>query len=227
MNMRNAFSVLALICCGLGSASFAVAGSTQAVAGPSLCDAMTGNLVANCGFETGDFTDWALSGNTLNPAMTYYGVDGPDANSGNYGAYMSQDFLDGGTAPVDLSQTLTTSVGTMYSVSFWLEQDSTPTTGYTHMFSASWGGTSILSLTPTVAVPGTVGSFTEYSFTETATAASTALAFAFENDDFYWSFDDVSVTAVAPTPEPSTALLAGMAALGILSLRRRLGLVTK
>ncbi len=29
----------------------------------SICDNVPGNLVANCGFETADFTSWAQSGN--------------------------------------------------------------------------------------------------------------------------------------------------------------------
>ena len=207
--MQKTLSVLVLIGCGLWGASQARAGS--------ICDGIAGNLVANCGFETGDFTSWTIGGNTLNPIDTYYGVDGPDANSGSYGAYLSQDYLDGGTAPVDLSQTIATTPGGIYSISFWLEQDSAPTLGYTHAFSATFDGTTMLSLTPTVALPGTVGSFTEYTYSETATAGSTALAFSFENDDNYWSFDDVSVV---PTPEPSTYLLAGMA-LGVLLLLKR------
>ena len=127
---------------------------------------------------------------------------------------MSQDFLDGGTAPVTLSQTLATTVGKSYIVSFWLEQDTAPNVGYTHLFSAAWAGTTFLSLTPTVALPGTVELFTHYSFTGTATAASTILALTFQNDDSFWSFDDVSATL---TPEPSTGLLGGMA-LGVVLL---------
>ena len=146
--MRKSFSVLAFIFCGLWSASQPVFGS------PSLCDAITPNLVKNCGFETGNFTNWTLGGNILNPANNYYGVDAFDANSGADGAYMSQDFIDGGTAPVTLSQSLATTVGGVYVVSFWLEQDSAPTPGYTHLFSASWGGTTMLNLTPTIALPG-------------------------------------------------------------------------
>jgi hypothetical protein len=190
---------------------------------PSLCDGAPLHLVSNCGFETGDFQDWTLGGNTANPGGNYYGVDSFDANSGNYGAYMSQDYIDGGTAPVDLSQTITTTPGVLYDITFWLEQDTAPTLGYTHAFSAAWGGTTILSLTPTVAVPGPVGSFTEYSFAETAPAASTTLTFAFENDDNYWSFDDVAVVPAATpaTPEPSTGLLAGVVMSVLLLLWRR------
>jgi len=208
--MRKSISVLAFIFCGLWSAS-------QPVFGASLCTGISPNLVTNCGFETGDFTGWTIAGNTLNPGGNYYGVDAFDANSGSFGAYLSQDFVDRGASPLTLSQTLTTSVGAVYNVMFWLEQDTAPTTGYIHSFTAAWGGTTIQSLTPTVALPGTVGSFTEYSFSETATSISTALTFTIENDDSYWSLDDVSVSPAATVPEPSTGLLAGMA-LGVVLL---------
>jgi len=205
--MSKGFSVVALIVCGLWSAS-------QPVFGSSLCAAISPNLVTNCGFETGNFTGWTIGGNTLNPGGNYYGVDAFDANSGNFGAYLSQDFIDGGTAPLILSQTLNTITGQFYQVSFWLEQDTAPTTGYVHALGAAWGGTALLSLTPTVTLPGTVGVFTEYSVTEMATGTKTALAFTIENDDSFWSLDDVSVS---PTPEPSTSLLGGTA-LGALLL---------
>jgi hypothetical protein len=204
--MRKSLLFLVLVCCGSWGASNAMAGS--------ICDGIAGNIVSNCGFETGDFTGWRLGGSTDNPAGNYYGVDAFDANSGNDGAYMSQDFNDDGTSPVDLSESLATTLGDSYQVSYWLEQDTAPNLGYTHAFSASWGGTTIQSLAPTVAVPGIVGAFTEYTFAETATAASTTLQFAFENDDQYWSFDDVSVvdtSAGTVTPEPSTTLLVGIA----------------
>jgi hypothetical protein len=159
--MRKSFSVLTLICCGLWSAS-------RGVADTSVCDALTGNLVATCGFETGDFTSltspWVLSGNTANPDATYYGIDGFDANSGANGAYMSQDLLDGGTAPLILSQTISTTAGLMYNFTFFLEQDDFvdggPQPGSTRLFSASWAGATVQTVAPTVAVPGTLGSFT-------------------------------------------------------------------
>ena len=74
---RMSFS-LALL--SLSSSSGAVASS--------LCDQVQNNLVTNCGFETGDFTGWTLSGNTGNRGGYYYGVDAIDAFSGNYGAYL-------------------------------------------------------------------------------------------------------------------------------------------
>jgi len=209
--MRKTFLVLALIFCGLWAAP-------EATAGPVYCAAVSGNLVTNCGFETGDFTGWTVGGNSLNPGSNYFGVDAFDANSGNYGAYMSQDFIDGGTTPVTLSQTLATVAGGAYAVTFWLEQDTAPTPGYAHVFSAAFGGTTLLTLTPTVVSPGPVGVFTQYTIDVMATTSSSVLKFSFENDDQYWSFDDVSVSTV---PEPSTGMLAGLAIGGLLLLRRK------
>jgi hypothetical protein len=223
--MRKSVSVLVLVVGALWSSSQAK--------GASICDALAGNLLTNCGFETGDFTGWTIGGNDANPGGNYYGVDNFDANSGNTpgncmggpcGAFMSQDFFVG-TAPVTLSQTVATSVGSVYFVSYFLEQDTPPEPGSTHMFTANWGGTQIQSLTPT-APSASDGTFVEYSFVETATAAATTLQFAFENDDDFWSFDDVSVVAAAvtTTPEPSTGLAGGIAlgALLLLWSRRRL-----
>jgi hypothetical protein len=197
--MRKILFVSGLVFCGSWVSQASAA---------SICDAVVGNAVANCGFETGDFTGWTLGKVTDNPGGFYYGVDGFDANSGNYGAYMSQDFLDDGTGVVDLSETLALTPGT-YTVSYYLEQDTTPTPGYTHSFASTFGATVMQTLTPTVGTPGVVGAFTEYSFQETATGPSTVLQFSFENDDSFWSIDDISVTAAAP--EPSTNILVGLA----------------
>jgi hypothetical protein len=218
--MRKSFSVLVLVVCGFWSASQAMA--------QSICDGIAGNLVVNCGFESGTFSGWNFTGITDDPVVggipTYYGVDTIDANSGNFGAYMSQDYPDDGAGTVNLSQTLATTVGAMYDITYYLEDDYPPgpTTGYTETFSSTFGGTTMQTLAPTVTSPGLLGTFTEYSFAETATSPSTNLQFDFENDANYWSFDDVSVVAAA-TPEPSTGLLGGLAlgALLLFMARRR------
>lgn len=210
--MRKTLSVIALMVCGLWGAS-------QAMAGSSVCDAVVSNLVVNCGFETGDFTGWTISGNITNPGGNYYGVDAFDAASGNYGAYLSEDEISS-VNPLILSQTVGIETGQNWNltVSFWLEQDTAPTTGYTHTFAATFGGVSLLNLTPTVAVPGPNGVWTEYTFTVADSAISSGLlSFTARNDDSYWSLDDVSVVA----PEPSSVLLVGTA-LGALLLLRRL-----
>src|SRR5215472_12516355 len=72
-----------------------------AFAAPDACQ-FAGNQVLNCGFETGDFTAWTLTGNT-----GFTGVTGSPYNySGNFGAFLgpigsdgflSQSMLNGNT----------------------------------------------------------------------------------------------------------------------------------
>ena len=87
----------------------------------------------NGGFETGDFTGWTRSGNLGFTSVTnspFY------VNSGNFGASLGPVGSDG-----FLSQTLQTTPGTAYIVSFALRSD-----GLTaNDFSASWGGQTFFS----------------------------------------------------------------------------------
>ncbi len=55
-----------------------------------VCQSVAGNLVANCGFETGDFTGWTQSGN-----LGFTGVASGVAFSGTYGAYLGPVGSDG------------------------------------------------------------------------------------------------------------------------------------
>jgi hypothetical protein len=196
--MRTFFSAICAMFC-----LAAVEG--QAVAGPvSICNGISTNLVANCGFETGDFTSWALSGNDVPMELgNLYGVEGIDPldglapNSGSDQAYF--DDLDANSTT--LSETLTTIPGLFYQVSWYLAQDTAPAGTYSNLFSASFGGTSLTSLT---AVP--VEGYTRYSFLATAATASTVLSFTVGNDLGEFLLDDV-VVSVAPTPEPGTWFL--------------------
>src|SRR4051794_34103498 len=43
---------------------------SQARADVILCDTVSGNLVANCGFETGNFNGWTQAGNTTFTSVT-------------------------------------------------------------------------------------------------------------------------------------------------------------
>jgi hypothetical protein len=201
-------------------------GASQAAASPSVCDGVSGNLVADCGFElaTSSLVDWTVSGNTTNPPGGFdgseYGTAAGDANSGSLGLYAGP--ID---SPMTISQTLALGIGTEYDISFELKQDAVnpDPAVYTQSFSASLGSTSLVTL---LNPPG-AGSFVEYSYTDvTATAASEALSFSFQNDDSYWAFDDVVVTAVSSptlTPEPASFVLTGslIAMLGFLIARRR------
>jgi PEP-CTERM motif len=190
----------------------------------SICDAIAGNLVANCGFETGDFTSWTLAGNDVpGEAGNLYGVEGTDPfplpggtapNSGNFQAF----FADLAANPTTLSQTISTVAGGEYSVSFYLAQQLVGPGTVNNAVSVAFGGTTLTSLTD-VAVQG----YEQFSFTTHATTSSSLLAITLGNDVGEFLLDDVSVTAIA-VPEPASAwlMLIGLGGgLGVLAHRRR------
>ncbi|HVP00712.1 MAG TPA: PEP-CTERM sorting domain-containing protein [Bryobacteraceae bacterium] len=206
--MRTAIS---FICLSLFAAVQANAGNTS-----SYCDSISANLVLNCGFEAGAFTNWTFSGNISNPGNNYYGVDSFDTNTGNYGAYLSNDPITDGGAALVMSQTLSLLPSTNYIVSFYVAQPIVSTGTYTHDFSVSFDGTTLLSLVNPAAF-----NYTEYtySFTTAASGNNDILSFTIINQDDYFSLDDIVVLAV---PEPSTLALLGIGLLGLGIARVRL-----
>ncbi len=191
--------------------------ASAAFAGPSACDAQAGNLVANCGFETGDFTSWALSGNDVpGEEGNLYGVeqgadpfDGISPNSGNYQAFFADQVANATT----LSQTLSTQAGSTYLISFFLAQDTAPGTGEgSNSLDVMFGGTTLTNQS-NVGVEG----YTEYSFLATATSGSTALSLTLGNGLGEFLLDDVSVTV----PEPSSIAGVGIGLFAMMFAARR------
>jgi len=181
MSKRLAFLTAAL--CGLF------------VAVPTKAD----NLVSNPGFETGDFGGWNLSGTDVpDNSGFFYGVDDLDPHAGGLAAYFGPV---GGI--LNLTQTLSTTLGATYTVSFWLDQSVDTPAPYVNAFAISFGGATLFTATDAPA-----SSYSQYSFSATAASSSTDLAFAFRNDTGFFSLDDVSVTgASAAVPEPGSAFL--------------------
>jgi len=164
----------------------------------SICDGVAGNLVMNCGFETGDFTGWSLTGNT-----GYTGVYGsPYNNSGNYGAYLGPIGSDG-----FLSQTITDAPGATLDLSFWLENEYYGP----DEFSVQWDGTTILNLGSNLGPFG----YTNYNVAGLPGTGSDTLQFTYYQTPSYFGLDDV---VVIPTtiPEPNPVLLLSTALLGLL-----------
>ena len=81
---------------------------------PSACDAVVGNLVTNCGFETGDLTGWNVSGFGTGSIGVF-----PGPHTGAFAASLGSV---GGLGCI--SQTLATTPGQIYTLSFFFTNDS-------------------------------------------------------------------------------------------------------
>jgi MYXO-CTERM domain-containing protein len=182
---------------------------------------VAGNLVANCGFETGDFTSWTISGNDAPGELgNLYGVEGvdPDGTSPHGGS--NQAYIGDLTSnALTLEQTISTVATDSYTVSFWLAQDAASTTPYPNELDASFGGTTLVD----EGVP--LEGYTQFSYVVAATSSSSILSLTLGNDLGYFELDDLSVvldtTSPATTPEPPAWVLMLGGLLGLPLLRRR------
>jgi hypothetical protein len=192
---------------GLITAAFVLLSAGQVFgAGLSICDGAAGNLVANCGFESGDFSGWNTGGNF--DENTFVSNLPSYVHSGDFG-------MQGGPvgSSAFLSQTLSTSVGTSYTFSFALSNDG----GTPNSFTAWWNGDQKLSFSDN----GGFGMFS-FSFSVIGTGSDT-IQFDFQQDPAFWGLDDVVVAdpAAVAAPEPGTfALLLG-GILPVLAIARK------
>jgi len=148
--------------------------------GKTICDLVPGNVVLNCGFETGDFTSWRQSGD-----LGFTGVSiGAPVHSGRFGAFFG---------PIEdlgfITQLLETTPDQSYDISFWLRN-----AGFPNRFQLWWNGALVEDDTD-------VEDFGYAEFGGSgliATATLTELVFGFYNVPDYFYLDDV---VVVPTPE--------------------------
>jgi VCBS repeat-containing protein len=152
------------------------------------------SLVTNGGFESNSFTGWTLA----KPAGDFAGINNY-SHSGNYGALI-QTTGSSSSDIVQLSQSLATTAGATYAITFWVSN--------AYFFSGNfvdvlWNGSTVLAEN-NIAATGSLTAFNEYTVNVVATGATSAFEIDLHNsDDFV--LDDVSVQAVAtPGTESSS-----------------------
>jgi hypothetical protein len=189
------------------SAFLWIVGAGAASAGPSICDGITGNLIQNCGFETGTFSGW-----TTGPASSGsdFGV-GSAANSGTSGAYFGA--VSG--IPDAIFQTIQTTPGHLYDLQFYFKSDGdTPNGAFVGYFDTSFhvlGGASDIPLMD----------WTLEDFTFTPTTPFSQIRFGAQNGPGFLLVDDFVLRDITNVPEPLTLSVFAAGLTGAAALRRR------
>ncbi len=170
--------------------------------------------ITNGGFETGALTGWTLSNasafDTVCPAGLPLGSSTCISNSGTYAMAFGQF---GSSA--SLSQTIATTPGGIYTISFFLANDN-PTDELGNAFAVRWDGATVFSL---VDPQATFGYSKRMILNVTAASSSTVLAFDGQNDSYSWYLDDVTI---ADSPEPASLLLTGLGLAAVAAASKRL-----
>jgi len=161
------------------------------------------NLIVNGSFETGDFTGWTAVANSY--PMT---VDGSHVEDGDFGAQIAG--FSYGAGPDTLTQTVGTTGGEVYLLSFWRTiEDGRPTVS----LDVTWNGASVFSELNPGAQP-----FQNFTALVVGTGSDT-LQFISANDPAFTYLDNVSLTdtgrtSAAPEPAAWALMIAGFGLAG-------------
>jgi hypothetical protein len=191
----------------LATAALLAIGTGSANATPSLCNAVAGNLLQNCGFESGDFSNW-----TTAPASSgsFFFVDTP-GHTGSFDAYFGAT----GGLPDVINQAVATTPGHLYGLEFYFKSDGlTPNGAFVAYFSSS-----IHQLGGSTDIPAFDWTLEDFSFT--ATANSTRIFLGAQDGPGFLQFDDIVLRDITDVPEPFTLGIFGAGLAGAFAMRRR------
>jgi hypothetical protein len=191
--------------------------SSPASATPSACDGVAGNVIQNCGFESGDNSHWGL---VNAPIGSDQFATTSAAHTGSFG------WAIGATDPTApnwdiIYQVFATTPGQRYDVSYFLGTDGTPPgEGKVNLF---FDGYEQFPFLPNTGVTANVffdpgSAFVEEKYSFVATGPLSLVYFG-GWDQFGFEFmDDV---VVRNAPEPFTLSLVGAGLAGVVAMRRR------
>jgi hypothetical protein len=186
----------------------AVLAATALTASPShattgVCDAIAGNLISNCSFETGNLSGW-----TVTPASAGSNIAAIFSNS--YSGDKAAIFSASSSFDDSIFQVVSTIPGATYGVSMFADMFGQ---GAEHLL-VQWNGDTLLELVS----PGNAP-YIGYNFSVTGTGSDT-LRISARSFPGHLFVDDVAVTLVA-TPEPASLAILAVGLAGLAARRRR------
>jgi hypothetical protein len=161
------------------------------------------NIIQNPGFESGT-TGWTLINFAVGNGFAHSGTQSASTGCGNSSCVSTQG------SGAYIQQTLSTTAGQSYDLSFWETEDG----GSTSEMTVFWNG----SLVADVLNPNNNGNAAWVQFTYSAllaTSSSTVLEVHGRQDPAFMYFDDffADVSGASSVPEPGTFEIAGLGAL--------------